>query len=260
MIRIESRAARSHGPVALVTLDRPERRNALDTKGCHQLAAAVDWAAAGGARVLVLAGAGGTFCAGADLDELGDSGPGPVGPGPVGPGLGPALRAALDAIRATPMVCLAAVEGAAIGAGVQLALACDLRMASPGARFSIPAGRLGVAVDHWTAERLAALAGRGTAQAMLLAAEEIDGDGALRLGLAQRRGYLDDALLWASSVAGLAPLSAAAHKLALDRRRPEPGSDDEAVAEACRRAWASEDRIEGLAALAEHRPPRFQGR
>lgn len=253
MIRIETRVEGVEGPVALVTLDRPERRNALDSQGCHQLCAALDWAAAGGARVAVLTGAKGTFCAGADLDRLAGTGPGPAET------FGSALRQVLGAIRATPMVCLAAVEGAAIGAGAQLALACDLRVAAPNARFSIPAGRLGLAVDHWTAQRLAALSGLGTAQAMLLAAEELDHDAALRLGLAQRSGYLAHALEWASAVAGLAPLSAAAHKLSLGSPEPAPRSDP-AVADAYRRAWASEDAAEGVAAFAERRPPIFGGR
>ena len=75
--------------------------------------------------------------------------------------------------RAVPVI--AAVEGAALGAGTQLAVACDLRVATPDARFGIPAAKLGLMVDHWTVQRLALLAGHGPARAMLLAAEVLDG-------------------------------------------------------------------------------------
>lgn len=257
MIRLESRADLADGPVALVTMDRPERRNALDTEDCHQLVAALDWAAAGGARALVLAGANGTFCAGADLGQLAGS----RIPGPPATELEEALRAVMDAIQATPMVCVAAVEGPAMGAGTQLALACDLRVAATSARFAIPAGRLGLVVDRRTVEQLAMLAGRGTAQAMLLAAEEVDGAAAVRLGLAQRSGDLAAALAWASTIAQLAPLSAAAHKLALNRFPPRlAAGEDQAVDDAYRRAWSSQDLNEGVDAFGDRRPPRFEGR
>src|SRR5947209_16926288 len=157
------------------------------------------------------------------------------------------------ALRDVPKPVIAAVEGAALGAGTQLAIACDLRVAVPDARFGIPAAKLGLMVDHWTVQRLALLAGHGPARAMLLAAEQISGEDALRLGLVQRLGDLDDALSWAAAIAELAPLTIAGHKLALNRLEPPLADAD--VDGAFRRAWSAADLAEVMAAFKERRPP-----
>jgi len=230
----------------LVTLNRPERRNAVDTGACLDLAAAVDDALAGGARALVLAGRGTNFCSGADLAGVESE------------GFVTTLYRTLAALKDAPICTIAAVHGAALGAGTQLAIACDLRVVAPDARFGVPAAKLGLMTDHWTAQRLALLAGPGPARAVLLACEELDAATSLRLGLANREGDLDAALDWATTIAGLAPLTVAGHKLALNRL--EPGLDDAEVDEAFRRAWASEDLAEGQRARAEKRAPNFQGR
>jgi enoyl-CoA hydratase len=226
------------GPVAVVTIDRPERRNAVDHATLEALATTLAEAPAD-LRVLVLTGAGGHFCAGADLTAVEDA------------GFTALLRTVLDGLRLAPFVTLAAADGAALGAGTQLAVACDLRVATAQASFGIPAGRLGLAVDDWTVERLARLAGHGPARAMLLAAEVLKGDEAHRLGFVQRLGTLDDALAWADDIAALAPLTLRAHKAALER----PAE----AAAARRAAWASDDLREGLAAFRERRRPRFHG-
>src|SRR5206468_6898481 len=132
------------------------------------------------------------------------------------------------------------------------------RVAAATARFGIPAAKLGLMVDHWTVQRLALLAGHGPARAMLLAADELSGADAVRLGLAQRAGGLAEALAWAADIAALAPLTVAGHKLALTALEPARGEPE--VDEAIRRAWSSEDRAEGQAAFRERRPPRFRGR
>lgn len=230
--------------VALITIDRPERRNAVDHDHLEQLHAALG--GTGDARVVVLTGAGGHFCAGADLTGVEDR------------SFTTALRRVLDALRDDSRPSIAAVDGAALGAGTQLAVACDLRVATPAARFGIPAAKLGLVVDHWTVQRLALLAGHGPARAMLLAAEVLNGDEARALGLAQRTGDLDAALSWADEIAALAPLTIAGHKLALNRL--EQALADPDVEAAAARAWASEDLQEGLAAFRERRLPRFHGR
>jgi len=234
------------GAVALLTIDRPERRNAVNAEMCEQLLEGLKDALAADARVLVLTGAGGHFCAGADLGGVEDD------------HFRTALRAFLLALADAPIPTIAAVEGFALGAGMQLASACDLRVAAPDARFGIPAAKLGLMVDHWTVRRVQRVAGEGTARAMLLAAEEVDGEAALRLGLAQRAGRLEDAMAWAADIALLAPLTIAGHKLALNRLGPEPASDplvDAAIAT----AWSSADLREGMAAFKERRRPDFRG-
>jgi enoyl-CoA hydratase len=93
---------------------------------------------------------------------------------------------------------------------------------------------------------------------MLLAADVLDGDDAVRLGLAQRAGGLDDALAWADEIATLAPLTIQGHKLMLNRLEPDVGQDPD-VAAAFKRAWDSADLREGLAAFHERRTPDFRG-
>jgi enoyl-CoA hydratase len=239
VIRTERR-----GTVARITLDRQERRNAIDQQACRDLADAV--ADASDARAIVLTGAGGHFCAGADLTQVEDT------------AFVDALRDALGALRDAPLPVIAAVEGAALGAGTQLAIACDLRVATPDARFGIPAAKLGLMVDQWTVQRLALLAGHGPARSMLLAAEVVDGAAATGLGLVQRLGTPDEAMAWADEIATLAPLTIAGHKLMLNRCETEVRGDPD-VAAAFARAWRSADLAEGMAAFKERRPPRFTG-
>ena len=94
----------------------------------------------------------------------------------------------IAAVTEAPVPVLAAVNGPAIGAGTQLALACDLRIAAEEAAFAIPTARLGIAVNPWTIRRLALLSGTGTAQAMLIGGEALDAAHALQCGLASRLG------------------------------------------------------------------------
>jgi enoyl-CoA hydratase len=236
----------THGDaVRIVTIDRPERRNALDADHVTALTDAVVGAPAG-TRALVLRGVDGHFCAGADLKGI------------EGPEFAVLLRGLLHGLRDAPYACLAGVEGAALGAGTQLAVACDLRTTTPDATFGIPAAKLGLMVDLWTVQRLAALAGHGVARAMLLAADTLAGVDAYRLGLAQRLGPADDAVAWADEIAVKAPLTIAGHKLmlnALDAELPV----DPVVAAAFDRAWASADLVEGKTAFAERRTPLFRG-
>ena len=231
-----------HDAILLATIDRPERRNAVDHGALVELNAALDHAREEHARVLILTGANRTFCAGADLT------------GVEGGAFADALTAVLTGLTELPAVTIAAVEGPALGAGTQLAAACDLRVAHRAARFGVPAARLGLAVDQWTVDRLVSLVGGGTARAILLAAESISGADAHRLGFVQRLGGLGDAQAWADEIAALAPLTIAAHKTALEH------PDDAGAVNAARtRAWSSADSLEGRRAFLEKRPPEFRG-
>lgn len=234
--------------VLVCTIDRPQRRNAVDAEHLEGLAeAAAQVRADDEIRVLVLAGTGPVFCAGADLSHVEDK------------AATAAVRRTLDAIAFLPICTVAAVEGPALGAGCQLALACDLRVVGPEARFGIPSSKLGLMVDHWTIEKLAQLAGHGFARSVLLAADTVDAEAALRTGFAQRAGGLDDAIAWATEIAALAPLSIAGQKLALDRLVGRDVDADD-VRLAFDAVWTSEDRLEGVRAFQDKRAPRFQGR
>ncbi|HVM02464.1 MAG TPA: enoyl-CoA hydratase-related protein, partial [Acidimicrobiales bacterium] len=134
------------GPVAVVTIDRPERRNALDAAHVQGLLDALTDAGGGDARAVVLTGAGGHFCAGADVSAVPE------------PGFLATLGRVLEALVALPAPVIAAVEGVALGAGLQLAVACDLRVAAPDSRFGVPAAKLGLMLDHWSVQRVALLA------------------------------------------------------------------------------------------------------
>jgi enoyl-CoA hydratase len=231
--------------VVTITIDRQARRNSVDLAACHAIADAVDAAVASGARAIVVTGAGGHFCAGADLS------------GENAEGVRAGIQRCIETLRAAPVVTIAAVDGFALGAGVQLAIACDLRVATATARFGVPAAKLGLAVDHRTVQLAAVLMGGSQARAVLLASEEIDGQRGYDLGFVNRIGTLGDAQAWAAEIAALAPLTIAAHKLALNRLEA-PLADDEIVA-AVNRAWTSRDLQEGRAAFAEKRTPNFTG-
>lgn len=234
------------GRVGVVELDRPERRNALDTAQCKRLVDAVATVVDEGVRAVVLTGSGPAFCAGADFDEVYDD------------GFRDALAGAVQAVADAPVPTIAAVNGPAIGGGTQLAIACDLRVADPSAVFAVPTAKLGLAVDPWTVRRLAQLAGGATARALLLGCERIDAPLAHSRGLADRIGDRAAAVAWATELAGLAPLTLTYSTLALDRE--EWALDDPRLVHAYETCWSSADREEGRAARLERRAPDFTGR
>ena len=237
---------RRDGPVSVLELNRPDRRNALDLDQCRAIAQSSADEVAAGARVLVITGSGSAFCSGADLG------------GVYGQEFLDALYGMLHGLTRLPVPIIAAVNGPAIGAGTQLALASDLRVADEGAKFAVPTARNGMAVDAWTIRALAAVAGGGVARRLMIAAETIDRDTALHCGLADRAGDLGDAIAWAHEIATLAPLSLAHNKSVLTAMVDTTHTADlDASFAAC---WASDDVREAAAARAEKRPPVFGGR
>jgi enoyl-CoA hydratase len=233
--------------VALIRIDRHERRNALDVEHLDALHDELEGAVAEGARAVVVTGEGSAFCSGADLD------------GVYGDTFRESLYRTLGLIRRVPVPVIAAVNGAAIGAGAQLAIACDLRVVAEGARFAVPTARNGLAVDPWTVRRLALLAGGGAARSMLLGAATLSFDQAAAAGLVDRSGSLDDAVAWAQDIATMAPLSLAYSKRALDVLFEEDGDGPAELVRLFDGCWASDDVAESGRARAEGRPPRFQG-
>jgi enoyl-CoA hydratase len=158
---------------------------------------------------------------------------------------------------------MAAVDGPALGAGTQLAAACDLRMATPESRFGVPAAKLGLAVDRWTVARVMTEAGASVARRMLLTGESASAN-ELSGGFVHRLGTVSEALEWARSLCDLAPLTVRAHKLALESLMGAGSATDAPDAidevEAARlAAWNSRDADEGRRAFKDKRPPHFLG-
>ncbi len=251
----------TRGDVGVAVIDRPDRRNALNAELADELRARLDTAQR--ARAVVVTGEGRAFCAGADLARRFDDVATADGAGT--DSFRPAFERLLDAIVAFPAPVIAALNGHALGAGLQLAVACDLRVVQPGASLGIPASKLGVMLSAPNIARLATLVGQGPARDLLFTGRAIDAEEAFRIGLVHR--VVDDAraaaLAWADELAHLAPLTIAGHKRALNLVAERHLLDDAARREIAgleADAFASADLQEGLAAFTEKRAPRFEGR
>ncbi|HEX8191729.1 MAG TPA: enoyl-CoA hydratase/isomerase family protein [Allosphingosinicella sp.] len=169
---------RIENEVARITLARPEARNAVPVAGWDALAARVREAQ--GARVLILAGSEQAFCAGADLREF----PGMSGDPAKAAEFREAMRRGIEAVAALPIPTVALIQGPCYGAGVALALACDLRLAGPGARFAITPARIGISFPQEDVFRLVSLVGPAQAAKLLYTGAAIGAEEALRIGLA----------------------------------------------------------------------------
>ncbi|MFQ5517326.1 MAG: enoyl-CoA hydratase/isomerase family protein [Acidimicrobiia bacterium] len=251
----------------IVTLDRPHARNAINLEMSRRLIETWHaFAADPELRVAVLTGTGDkAFCAGADLKEVGSwyssmTSEERTRRAETEPGLGGITRN-LDPGK--PII--AAVNGSALAGGLELALACDLRIAAEGATFGLPEVRWGLMPGAGGTQRLPRLIPAAAAMEMMLSAQPIDAVTALRLGLVSRvvprAELLDTALQMAGRIAANAPLAVqAARRAALEGRHlplDEALQLENCIAEPLRQG---EDVQEGLAAFAENRPPVFKGK
>ena len=244
MVRVE----RNDG-VEVVTLDRPERRNAVDHSTLVELLEIQERLASdaiSSVRAVILCGAAPAFSAGADLNGVEE--------GVFTADLGRVLRG----FGALPVPVIASIDGPALGAGTQLVVACDLRIATPDSVLGVPAARLGLAVDLWTIDTVEREFGSAVAHGMLVGAETYTAERLHTLGAIHRLGDLDAAVEWAQRLTALAPLTMQAHKAALRVGR----HDDDRVEryEVLRSgAWASADAEEGRNAFLEKRRATFTG-
>ena len=244
--------------IAVVTLNRPRVRNAIDERTIDELHAVLDHLAEDDStRALVLIGAGHeAFAAGADIREL-------------------LKRRAGDALRGInsglflklenfPVPTIAAIRGHALGGGLELALACDIRIAGTSARLGQPEVGLGIIPAAGATLRLPRIIGMGRAREMILTGRIIDAEEACRIGLVNRivddDGVLDAARAVAAMIARKAPLALRVAKLALAAsvHGAEAGHAAERLGQGI--LFESEDRLEGMKAFLEKRRPRFRGR
>ena len=246
----------THGPIAVVEIDRPERRNALDGPTMGGIGSAFAAAEADDAiRAVILTGAGSqAFCAGADLRATGDDRSVPEG----SPGI------EVFTTRCYPKPVIAAVNGAAVGGGFELMLAADLVVAADHATFSIPEVKRGL-VGAGCTTRMAARLPPAVVFELCVIGDPFPATRALELGLVNQVVAGDDllaaSLALAERVIAGAPLAIALTKQLLwNEARMHDAEEWAAIRAQAMPVFASEDAKEGRAAFAERRPPRWTGR
>lgn len=245
---------------AVVTVNRPQVMNALNKETVAEILRCFDELGADEEVKVVIVTGGGekSFVAGADIGELNaadrDGGLEITRNG----------QAAFGKIEALPKPVIAAVNGYALGGGCELAMACDIRIASEKAKFGQPEVTLGLIPGYGGTQRLSRLVGKGKAKELILTGEMIDAHEALRIGLVERvvpqEKLMSEAEALATKLVGLGPIALELAKDSIDTGFNMPMDEalkveSERFGEAC----ATEDKNEGTKAFLEKRKPEFKG-
>jgi enoyl-CoA hydratase/carnithine racemase len=244
------------GAIVEIVLDRPPA-NALGLEIIEGLHTAMDSAEATDTKVIVLASAvDGFFAAGADIKHMSAVDPASFRE------YGDALRGALERLATLPMVSVAAIEGRALGGGLELAMACTLRVAAAGARLGLPEVKLGLIPGAGGTQRLPRLVGRGRALDLMLTGREVDADEAFWIGLIERFADADTARAVAWQLAG--ELAAASTPAQLAVVRTVDAAYDRPIHDGLRyeveqiqHLFEQGDAAEGIRAFIDKRTPRF---
>jgi enoyl-CoA hydratase/carnithine racemase len=242
-------------------MSNPAKRNALDHAILDGIAQAVREA---DARCIVLTGADGMFSSGYDIGDISDD----VFAEEAEKLVAHPFTSAIDALDATDLPTIAALPGHTIGGGLELALACDLRIAADGIKLGMPPAKLGLVYSHTGLRRFIDIIGVARTRELFLLGRNIEARTALGWGLINEvvigTDVEETALSWAAEMAANAPLSVQGNKrvireLLRAEGRLDPGVERELIAlrEAC---FASEDMQEGVRAFGEKRPARWKGR
>jgi enoyl-CoA hydratase len=254
VVRLERR-----GDCAILTLDRPEALNALSFDILRELGARLDEVAATDARALVITGAGPkAFCAGADIPELRGR---DLMAQKRGAELGQAVFAKLDVL---PMPSIAVINGFAFGGGLELALACSIRLCNANAKMGLPEVKLGLIPGYGGTQRLPRVIGPARALEIILTGRTIAAEEALRIGLVTEiveGDPVEAGLACAARFTGYSLPAMALARAAVARATTTPLAEGLAAeAELSTLAYRLQDAEEGMAAFVEKRKPSFKDR
>lgn len=246
--------------VGIIKLNRPEALNALNTQMLKELREAVRQLAEDPTVfVLIITGAGKAFVAGADIAEMKNLG------GEEGRKFGMLGQSVFREIESMEKPVIAAVNGFALGGGCELAMSCDLRIASSRAKFGQPEVGLGITPGFAGTQRLSRLVGTAKAKELIYTGDMIDAEEAERIGLVNKvvepERLIEEVLALANRIAERAPLAVRYAKLAINRGiETDIDTGTQIEADLFGLCFASEDQKEGMGAFLEKRKPTFQGK
>ena len=247
------------GPMALITINRAEKHNAISLATLDELRRAAAVAAEDETvKVITITGAGDrAFASGSDLEEVLHR--------DFRKALEPIVQGLADQLERTPKPTIAAINGICMGGGLEVALGCDLRIATPNARFATPEGKLGIIPGGGATARLPRIVGRGWGMEMLLMGEPIDAERALSIGLITRivapGKLLEEARRMADHLARFAPFVPRTMKAMVHFGMEASLAGALMFEKYAQGALVqTEDKVEGISAFLDKRDPEFKGR
>jgi len=259
MLELDNVLYELRGPLALITINRADKHNAISLATLEDLHTAVDAAAVNDeVRVLAITGAGGkSFASGSDLSEVLNR--------DFKKALEPIVQGLADKLERTPKPTIAAIDGICMGGGLEVALGCDLRVATPKSRFATPEGKLGIIPGGGATARLPRIVGRGWGMEMLLMGEPIDAQRALQIGLVTRlveaEELFDEIQRMAEHLSQFAPFVPRTMKAMVNFGMEASLAGALMFEKYAQGALVqTEDKHEGITAFLDKRDPEFKGR